>query len=286
MMEVYVSSSCIKAKYIAESVRILFEAGFDRIELSGGTEYYPEVERDLLAFCRDGIKFLVHNYFPPPEEPFVINLASVDDSIRRKSVRHLERAINLSSSLGAGCFGFHAGFFLDFAAGEVGGTLSSKYLSDCRLAWELFLESVSQLKEVADKLGITLYVENNVLSASNGFSFSKRPFIGLDAEEIEEIREATGCGVLVDFAHLYVSSRTLNLDFESQVQRLAPLSEYWHLSGNDSLEDKNGEIRSYDSILQILASVPYRPNFLSLEVYDGLPALCRSYSAVVEGLSL
>ena len=45
---IYVSTACIKLEKISESVKFLAEQGFKNIELSGGTEYYPEFERDLV----------------------------------------------------------------------------------------------------------------------------------------------------------------------------------------------------------------------------------------------
>lgn len=44
---IYVSSSCLKNKYIVETVRQLAEHGIKNIELSGGTEYYDDLENDL-----------------------------------------------------------------------------------------------------------------------------------------------------------------------------------------------------------------------------------------------
>ena len=44
---IYVSSSCVKAKRISESVFVLAKKGFKNIELSGGTKPYKELTKDL-----------------------------------------------------------------------------------------------------------------------------------------------------------------------------------------------------------------------------------------------
>ena len=49
---IYVSSTCIKNKLIKESVEVLANAGFRNIELSGGTKFYTDYEKDLL-FLQD-----------------------------------------------------------------------------------------------------------------------------------------------------------------------------------------------------------------------------------------
>ena len=79
---IYISSSCIKAKTIKESVTILAEAGFKNIELSGGTQYYSSFETDLIKLQdKYGLNYQLHNYFPPPPNHFVLNLASINKDI-------------------------------------------------------------------------------------------------------------------------------------------------------------------------------------------------------------
>ena len=45
---IYISTSCIKADTIKESVISIAKEGFKNIELSGGTKYYPSYETDLM----------------------------------------------------------------------------------------------------------------------------------------------------------------------------------------------------------------------------------------------
>ena len=118
---IYVSSSCIKANFIKESVSTLAEAGFKQIELSGGTEYYSDFEKDLLRLQdKFGLNYLIHNYYPPPQKHFVINLASLDSTIYERSIAHCKTAIDLSKKLGGGKYGIHAGFLINFRTEEIG----------------------------------------------------------------------------------------------------------------------------------------------------------------------
>ena len=118
---IYVSSSCSKQKKIGAAIRELAEHGFQDIELSGGTDYYEDYEDDIFDLKEKyNLNFLVHNYFPPPKEDFVLNLASLDDAIFERSFAHLCKAIQLSCLLGADKFGFHAGFYTDISVDEIG----------------------------------------------------------------------------------------------------------------------------------------------------------------------
>ena len=65
---IYVSSSCVRADKIKDSVLTLVENGFRNIELSGGTNYYDGFDQDLLELKEKfDINFQCHNYFPPPK---------------------------------------------------------------------------------------------------------------------------------------------------------------------------------------------------------------------------
>ena len=84
---IYVSSACVKARRIGDAVQQLADAGFTCIELSGGTIHYSGWKTDLFKLKEEnGLHYLFHNYFPPPEKPFVLNLASLDDAIFERTV--------------------------------------------------------------------------------------------------------------------------------------------------------------------------------------------------------
>ena len=108
---IFVSSSCLKKKYIKDSVEELAKNGFQNIELSGGTEYYENFEKDLLELkYKYKLNYRCHNYFPPPKLPFVLNLASLNDETFQNSYKHLQKVIALSNRLGSKKFGFHSDF--------------------------------------------------------------------------------------------------------------------------------------------------------------------------------
>ena len=69
---IYISTSCVKHRKIKDSVEELALNGFKNIELSGGTEYYENFERDLIELKGEyNLNYRCHNYFPPPKKPFV-----------------------------------------------------------------------------------------------------------------------------------------------------------------------------------------------------------------------
>ena len=75
-MSIFISTGGFKTKTALESVELLSKNNISDIELSGG-KYSENYLKDILKF-KENCKFQVHNYFPPPKEPFVINLASLN----------------------------------------------------------------------------------------------------------------------------------------------------------------------------------------------------------------
>jgi sugar phosphate isomerase/epimerase len=110
---VYISTGAFRFKELAEIIQFSINHGIDRIELSSGVAYQPNLLDRVRATNQTQITYLVHNYFPPPEQAFVLNLASSGPQIRKLSVDFCREAIDLSSELGAPFYSVHSGFAFD-----------------------------------------------------------------------------------------------------------------------------------------------------------------------------
>lgn len=282
---IYISSSCVKSDRIAESVMKLAEAGFANIELSGGTVPYPNLEEDLLELkSRYDLNYLCHNYFPPPTVPFVLNLASLDESVASQSMEHCKKAIDLSKKLGARKIAFHAGFLINIPVEQIGKKISSKSLFPSKKAMQSFIENLSILKSYADK-EVRLYIENNVLSEENFEEFEhKNPFFFTDSNNLQDIRSKMAIDILLDMAHLKVSCRSLSLNFVREAKELLSQTDYIHLSDNDGKRDTNNAIDSKSEILDILSQFDLNKYTITLETYSNLEEIRKSYD-LIEKLS-
>lgn len=284
---IYVSSSCIKAQYIKQSVKTLAENGFRCIELSGGSEYYPQILEDLLELKEKyNLQFACHNYFPPPKNgDFVINLASLDSAVFERSLEHLHTALEYSHRLGSSHFGFHAGFFLPLHSNELGALqLTNKHrIYDKHKAIEQFIKGYAVLQQSAQKLGIILYVENNVISSAYARKYGTWDLaMLLCLEDLAELQESIDCKLLLDVGHLKVSASTMGKDFMSELVGCARVADYIHLSDNNSLSDENKPISMQSEFLSTLASFHHSQKIYTLEVYSGLDSLKKSYEVARE----
>ena len=217
----------------------LLNAGVKSIELSGGA--YSETLLIDLQSLKTDVQFQIHNYFPPPADPFVLNLGSLDTVIGERSVAHVEQALQWCVTLGADRYSFHAGFLLDPKVDELGKRIPNRRLYDRDECIEVFVGRVSRLAEIADRAGVNLMIENNVLSAKNAHEFSANPLLMCEPQECQKILGLipASVGLLVDVAHLKVSANSLNFDpsqmFDMCYERIAG----HHLSDNNGLEDSN-----------------------------------------------
>ena len=273
---IYISTSCVKHNQIKNSVLELVNSGFKNIELSGGTEYYHGFEDELLELKdKYNLNYICHNYFPPPKEHFVLNLASLDNKVYNKTLKHLKNAIILSKKLGAKKFGFHAGFFVDIKVNEIGKKISKNDLFDREKSIKRFCEGFKKLESIAND--IDLYIENNVFSFTNAQTYNnKNLFMLTNSFEYKELRKMINFRLLLDIAHLKVSSQTLNLNFEDELC-LIDRSDYIHISDNDGLHDLNHQVTKNSSLVRLLKKQKLQDKLITLEIYDTLDTVKKTY---------
>jgi sugar phosphate isomerase/epimerase len=274
---IYVSSSSVRNNKISDSIEELTSNGFFNIELSGGTNLYENIERDLLDLQQKyGLNYLCHNYFPPPIDHFVLNLASLNDDVFTKSFSHIEESIRLSKILGAPNFAFHAGFFIHVEPKEIGKKISKSLLFDKTKSIQRFIDSYQKLQDYAGDL--KLYIENNVYSSSNFTSFSGEDiFMLTNLEDYDELKSKVDFNFLLDVAHLKVSCKTLDLDFLPQLNNLYNLTDYIHVSDNDNLHDNNDPISLESEFIDTFKNETNNKKTYTLEVYSSIDKIRESY---------
>lgn len=278
---IYVSTSCVKAARIGSAIELLAESGFKNIELSGGTDYYTDIERDILAL-RDkySLRYMLHNYFPPPRAHFVLNLASLDDDVRTRTLAHLTDAVLLSRRLNAPRFGFHAGFFADLTIAELGGGIVRGVVRNKKEAVERFCDGFRLLQKAAGG-DVTLYVENNVLAGSQ--AKAGMPFMLVTADDYRSLKKRIDFNLLLDTGHLKVSCRSLSLDFNAEAGAMASYSDYLHFSDNNGLSDEHAGISEGSGVWDAVRPYIAKDSAITLEI-TGLDGLRRTHDVLMRYL--
>jgi len=276
----YVSSACSSKKKIGEAVEEIARLGIYNIELTGGTTYYDGFENDLLRLQdKYGLRYLVHNYFPPPQKSFVLNLASLSNESHKRSIKHCIEAVKLSKRLGGKKIGFHAGFLVEVKVYELGKTIARSDFYDLQKAMTKFLQSYEKIREIAASENIKVYIENNVFSNNNLNSFGgQNPFLLTSLDDYEKMQSMAKFDLLLDVAHLKVSCNSLNLDFASELSSLMLHSDYIHLSDNNALEDQNNTVDFQKSGLRQILSKDLGSKTLTFEIYRDLEGVLENYT--------
>jgi hypothetical protein len=250
-MPIYVSTACLPGK--AKLSQRLAEYAAERlfhVELGAGVA----VKEHELALLPDMVeqRFLIHNYFPPPSDPFVLNLASRDDVVRTRSLDLVINALELSACLGAPFYSVHAGFITDPTGfGTTSFTFPAPDSAEESLwAMERFTKTLETALNHAKQLGLKLLVENNVCPRD-----LRGKLLLQTANEFLQLFQALpdpDLGLLLDTGHLNVTAHTFAFDPVDFVEQLLSKIQAFHLHENDSLSDSHQPVTAASWVLRIL----------------------------------
>jgi sugar phosphate isomerase/epimerase len=244
-MEIFISTGGYRNIEGTKIFQQLRSAGIKNVEFSGGKSI-KNFEKSIKKFKYNS---QIHNYFPPPKKPFVFNLSSENKQIASKSLNLVKKNIILSKKLGAKYYSFHAGFRVDPNPKQLGKKFKKTVLIKKEKALKNFYNKLKVLIKFAKKYQIKLLIENNVITKKNFQTFKTNPFLLTTPGEIKsffkEIRKFNDCvGLLLDVAHLKVSSKTLGFHLEKAHNSLKKLIIAYHLSDNDGKSDSNKKFTS------------------------------------------
>jgi len=272
--EIFVSTGAFGRMDLEDMLEVAIENSIDHVELSSGAFHRSSNLVEMLRRVEEkNARFLVHNYFPVPSRPFVLNLASDDDDMLERSRSHCKNAIDLTALLGAPFYSVHAGFCIHLRPEDLGRKLQGQQISKER-AWEIFVDSVKMLGEYAAENNVILAIENNVVSPQNLRDGKNELLLGVTGQELKSLMEAVAMDsvrLLLDLAHLKVSARSLGFDAEIAISEIAPWIIACHLSDNDGTADTNQVLTEQSWCWQPLARYLQTPPTWVLEVYNIAP---------------
>ena len=278
---IFISTGGFYTKSAYETALDFIDSGIYNIELSGGI-YCPD-QKDLLQKLSRKANLVPHNYFPPPKESFVLNLASDNDDIYKKSRDHIINSAILSAELGSKFYSFHSGFLCDPKPSQLGKPIRALPMSDRKIALSKFIERINRISDYCENLGINLLIENNVLSYRNYQNFQSNPFLMVDNTEAEEIMTNTSDNVslLIDLAHLQVSANTLHFDKVEYLKKLKKWTKAYHLSDNNLLSDTNEPLTEACWFWPLLDK---NIEYVSIEVYNQSAKFLKKQMNLVESI--
>ncbi|PDW04025.1 sugar phosphate isomerase/epimerase family protein [Candidatus Viridilinea mediisalina] len=257
---IFVSTACLPhTEPLLARVVAYHNCGLMFVELGARVEL--DFAEPLCSILPVG-SYLIHNYFPPPAIPFVLNLASADTTVYQHSLELVEQALELTAQLGAPFYSVHAGFITDPTAF---GTTSFVFPppqnpEDTAAALQRFISAMHRLADTAQRRGVYLLIENNICS---------HELVGKlllqNADEFLQFFQALphpNLGILLDTGHLNVSAHTLGFDRLAFIEQVAPYIKAFHIHDNDRQADLHQPIQPDSWILEVLK----RPEFVALPI--------------------
>ena len=270
---VYVSTACLAGEEpIISRINLYKSFGLNSIELGAGVSVD---KKSLAEIFEIDANYLVHNYFPPPVESFVLNLASSDPQIRKRSQNFVRDALKLSKDLGAPFYSVHAGFITDpISRGKTSFIFPLPKSPDAaKIAFSRYRESIGHLLEYAEDLGLNLLIENNVCSQE-----LEGKLLLITSDEYQKMFNSIrsqNLGVLLDTGHLNVTARTLQFDRDFFVDQIIPFIRAFHVHDNNGLEDSHDPVLKESWIIDVLRS----------PLLNNLPIIIEAKFGSVEELS-
>ena len=264
-MNIFVSSAALKNNSIAKVSKKFENAGIKNIEFSGGL--YEEDVLKKLKKLQKKQNILIHNYFPRPKKDFVLNLASANKFILKKTETFIKKSILLCSKLNIKYYSFHAGFLIDPKIRMLGKKIKKTSIQNRDESLKRFILRTNKLARFAKKHNVELLIENNVLSKKNYLVFKNNPLLMTSYQEMIKIMKNTpnNVNLLIDVGHLKVSAKTLKFNMKNTLSKVNKWVKGYHLSENNGLEDSNNFLKSKSWFLKILKT---NVDFISLEIYS------------------
>lgn len=275
-MAIYVSTSCLAGtRNLFDVLETYARAGLRNVELGASHECIDDSL--VIKLRRYDVNYVIHNYFPPPPDPFILNLASNDRSIRQLSLELVSRALALTKCLHAPFYSLHAGFAIDpilVDNNKFSFPARSPSPGEIESAMERFITALGIALDHAQCYGVQLLVENNVCSPElRGKLLLQTP------DEFLELFRALPqphLGILLDTGHLNVTAQTLGLDKREYVDRVAPLIRAFHVHDNDGKTDTHQPVQPGSWVLDVLRQREFCEVPIIIEArFNAVADLCR-----------
>ena len=236
-MPIYVSTSCLSNKYILlQTLDIYSELGITNVELGVCKEYIGDVTKLLK---KHDFSYIVHHYFPPPKNPFIVNLASQNKQILRRSTNQIMKSIDFCTDFNIDLFSFHAGFRID---PDINLKFNFNNISEYETSFNTFRESVVEIVDYAERMDIKVAIENNVLSEYNLINGHNKLLLMCELGEFERLFEeisSKNLGALLDIGHLKVNANLLKFDANEFIYKLKDKIFAVHIHENNGRVDEH-----------------------------------------------
>jgi sugar phosphate isomerase/epimerase len=281
----YVSTTFLRDKSsLKEALIECRNQNINSVELGSNHCYSDQFEQITGAF---DFKYLVHNYFPIPKTPFVLNIASSDTDIYSKSIKHVFNSIDFCAKINAKLYTFHPGFITDpIGANETEKDYNFRWDSShpnktkYKVAYDNMLRGINTIVEYALKKKVRIAIETEG-------SFNKNQFLLLQfPEEYERFfREfdSDSIGINLNIGHLNLASKAFHFNISDFINYIKDYVVAMELSHNNGSEDQHLPLVSGAWYWPIILDTRFKSSFKILEFRNcSIDKIVKNFNLVIE----
>lgn len=264
-MKLFISTACLEGgSDVLGVVDQYVCAGIRAIELGSAHVYNDKLKENLNC---GGVEYLMHNYFPPPKEPLILNLASLNPAILNDSIQFVKEALKLCQAMDVKLYSLHGGMLADPVGFRIGKGFLFDHCSPIARdkLWGTFVESIQEIGRYAKGLGINIAIENQGSTQKNQY------LLMCEAEEYEELFNRVSLanvGVLLDLGHLNIASNVRGFNRHEFIDRVKNKAFEIHIHENDGKTDTHGKIQNKSWIDDVVMMEEFSETILTLEAFN------------------
>jgi sugar phosphate isomerase/epimerase len=266
---IYISTCALSGiQNIEQAVIEAIQNGYRNIELSTCHDV-QSLDPLIDLYQKEKLNILIHNYFPPPKESFLLNLASSDPIELELSQEHVKSSLKLSRQFKAPFYTVHAGFRGSGKVTSQGIHFTDK-IESYEKSFEILLDSIDYLQPYAKKEKVLMVLENN--TPSNIARGNVKDFVLLshpnEFQRLTDTYKSDDLGLLLDVGHLKVASKILNFDLGQGIEKFKSHLVGMHIHDNDGTSDSHQNISEKSWFLPKLKNISKeldRPIALTIE---------------------
>ena len=214
----------------------------DGIEI-GSTHYYQNKKdfKNIIKKYVKNRKILIHNFFPPIiDTDFVINLASKDKIIHKKSLDMIINNIDFCKSIDAKLYTIHPGFLstpspaINFKKNNYDFNFASK-ASNYNEAFNKMIFSLKKIVNYAKNKKIQVAIETEGSIKKKNFLLMQQP------REFKKLFDEISDNLMVNLnlSHMHLASKSYNFSIKNFLNYLKPKIAAIEISSNNGIDDQH-----------------------------------------------
>lgn len=269
---IFVSTSCFfEKKSVIHILKEYAKQGIRNIELGASHNY----EKGIMEFLKEykkkyNAEFTIHGYFPPEKKSLIVNLASQNSEIVKRSIAKIKKMIDIAKQLDVKLCSFHAGFLVD--PEQLGKPLDKSKRFDYEKGYATFLYSANEICRYASLKGVKIAFEPNVVSSYNVVDGKNEPLLMCRIDEIKifyrdlEMSGIKNLGLLLDLGHLKVTANNLKFNALEFIETFKNNVLEIHIHENEGLLDEHKPLKEDSWALKVVNQNAFKNLIITLEV--------------------